>query len=99
MKGSSYMYEVLSDPATALSGEAKASALCKAFNTKETIWEFFDEPAQKDRRNRFGVAMKGVATFQPMELTIKGNIKTTIHSCFLINIKSHLYLQDSTGLH
>lgn len=72
IKGTSYMYEVLSDPSTALSGDGKDSALCRAFNTEETIWDFFDTPAQKDRRHRFGAAMKGVATFQPMEVTIKG---------------------------
>lgn len=73
MKGSSYMYEVLSDPSTALSGDGKDAALCRAFGTKKTIWDFFDEPEQRDRVHRFGVAMKAAATFQPMDLTIKGN--------------------------
>jgi len=72
MKGSYYMYEVLSDPSTAFSSEGKDAALSRAFNTKETIWEFFDEPSQKDRVHRFGVAMQGTARLQPMELTIKG---------------------------
>lgn len=72
MKGASYMYETLSDPSTAFSGDGKDAALCRAFGTKKPIWEFLDEPEQRDRVHRFGIGMKAAATFQPMELTIQG---------------------------
>ncbi len=55
-------------------------------------------PAQKDRRHRFGAAMKGVATFQPMEVTIKGNTGTPFN-VYISKCSENLllHLQVSTG--
>jgi len=71
-KGSSYLYDALSDPVTAFSSEANEAAFCRAFNTNLACWDFYDHPDQRERRRRFGVGMQGVAKLDPIELTIKG---------------------------
>ena len=72
MKGSAYLYETLSDPKMAFSGEANEAALCKALNTNLACWDFFEQPDQKERLNRFGVAMQGMSKLEPLDVTTKG---------------------------
>jgi len=72
IKGSSYLYDTLSDPETAFSSEANEAAFSRGFNTKLACWDFYEQPDQRARRQRFGVGMHGVAKLEPVELTIKG---------------------------
>ncbi|KLO06094.1 S-adenosyl-L-methionine-dependent methyltransferase [Schizopora paradoxa] len=72
VKGSSYLYEALSDPKTAFSGEANEAALCRALNTNLACWDFFELPEQRERLNRFGVAMQGMSKLEPLDVTTKG---------------------------
>lgn len=84
MKCSSFLYESLSDPEFAFSGEANHCALNKAFNYDKPIWEFFEQTTQKERLYRFGVAMEGVQKFEPPNLATTGD--GALHSQNLLNI-------------
>ena len=74
IKGSSFLYETLSDPKTAFSGESNEAALCRAFNTNLTYWDYCEQPEQQARRLRFGVAMQAKSKLEPIELTTKGEL-------------------------
>lgn len=56
-----------------MSGEPNRCALSKAFNYDKPIWEFFEEPPQKERLYRFGVAMEGVQRYEPPDLAVNGD--------------------------
>ncbi|KLO06095.1 S-adenosyl-L-methionine-dependent methyltransferase [Schizopora paradoxa] len=72
IKGASYLYETLSDPKTAFSGEANEAPLCKALNTDLSCWQLYEQPEQQERQHRFGVAMQGISRLEPIEVTTKG---------------------------
>ena len=72
-KCSSYLYESISDPEFALSGEPGHCSLAKAFNYDKALWDFYEEPSQKHRLYRFGVAMEGVKRFEPPDLAVDGD--------------------------
>ncbi|TFK38801.1 O-methyltransferase [Crucibulum laeve] len=59
MKGSAYMAEVFTDPATSHSGDPGASPWNKAFNTDEPIFSWIDRDGNEDRQKRFAVAIAG----------------------------------------
>ena len=72
-KCSSYLYESISDPEFAMSGEPGHCSLAKAFNYDKALWDFYEEPSQKHRLYRFGVAMEGVKRFEPPDLAVDGD--------------------------
>ncbi len=63
----------MSDPEFAMSGEPNRSALNKAFNYDKPLWEFYEEPSQKERLYRFGVAMEGIQALEPPDLAYNGD--------------------------
>lgn len=71
-KTSAYLWENMSDPAVAHSVELKHASFNRAFNQEDPIWAFFDQPEQKGRQQRFGVAMQGVAALEPADSILKG---------------------------
>jgi len=64
-KSVSYLWENLSDPATADSYEVKETAFNRGLSTDLTYWEYFDTPEQAYRLKRFGCGMRGVVALQP----------------------------------
>ncbi|KAK7056304.1 hypothetical protein VNI00_002857 [Paramarasmius palmivorus] len=64
-KAAAFSWETCSDPATAHSGEPDASPFAKAFNKRQTLWSFYEQPEQKFRQNRFGIGMRGIQALQP----------------------------------
>ncbi|KNZ82352.1 Sterigmatocystin 8-O-methyltransferase [Termitomyces sp. J132] len=68
-KASAYAWETLSDPATAKSGDPDKSPFSRAFNTTETIWEFFAQDEMRARR--FNIGMRGVQALQPADAILK----------------------------
>lgn len=71
-KSASYLSETLLDPETAFSGEPTKCSLHRAFQMDKTIFDWFEDPAQKHRLYRFGVAMEGSAKFEPPDLALNG---------------------------
>ncbi|KLO09946.1 S-adenosyl-L-methionine-dependent methyltransferase [Schizopora paradoxa] len=69
-KSAAYLSETLLDPETAFSGGPTKCSLQRAFNTEKTIFDWFEDPDQKHRLYRFGVAMEGAAKFEPPELAL-----------------------------
>ncbi|KAL4259735.1 O-methyltransferase COMT-type [Pleurotus pulmonarius] len=64
-KAAAYSWETLSDPATRLSGDPKASPFARAINSKETLWQFYERPDERDRQHRFDIGMQGIQALQP----------------------------------
>ncbi|KAK7014078.1 hypothetical protein VNI00_019427 [Paramarasmius palmivorus] len=71
-KAAAYSWEACSDPATAHSGEPDASPFAKAFNKRQTLWNFYEQPEQKFRQNRFGIGMCGIQALQPPDAVMNG---------------------------
>ncbi|THH07900.1 hypothetical protein EW146_g9170 [Bondarzewia mesenterica] len=65
-KAAAYAWETLADPATRRSGDPSASPFARAFNTKQTLWQFHERAEESYRNHRFGVGMQGVQAMQPV---------------------------------
>ncbi|EIN06898.1 O-methyltransferase [Punctularia strigosozonata HHB-11173 SS5] len=59
-KSSAYLTETLSDPSTALSDDLTASPFAKAFNTKEPMWAWFEQPENKVVEREFMASVSGL---------------------------------------
>lgn len=70
-KASAYLWENMSDPAVAHSVEVNHAPFNRAFSWDGPVWTFFDQPEQKARQHRFGIAMQGVAALAPNSI-LKG---------------------------
>lgn len=66
-KSAAYLWETMTDPASADSGEVTKTAFNRAFNEELPIWAWFENPDQNLRLRRFGSAMQGVAALQPAD--------------------------------
>jgi hypothetical protein len=62
----------MSDPTVANSVEVNHAPFNRAFNWDGPVWTFFDQPEQKARQHRFGIAMQGVAALEPADSILKG---------------------------
>ena len=71
-KAGTHLYEAISDPETGHSGEVTHTSFNRAFNTELPVWEWYETPEQEHRRKRFGLAMRGVAAFQPPDAILSG---------------------------
>ncbi|THH10457.1 hypothetical protein EW146_g8366 [Bondarzewia mesenterica] len=65
-KAAAYAWETLADPATRHSGDPSASPFARAFNTKQTLWQFHEWAEESYRNHPFGVGMQGVQAMQPV---------------------------------
>lgn len=72
-KASAYSWETLDDPATRFSDEPSEGAFGRAFNTRDTKWEFYDRPIEGYRRDRFAVGMRGIQQIQPQSAILHGS--------------------------
>ncbi|KLO19077.1 S-adenosyl-L-methionine-dependent methyltransferase [Schizopora paradoxa] len=72
LKGAASLFEVMTDPTLAFSGDPKDTGFSKAFNTQKSYWEFMEQPDQKARLYRFGVTMEGLQKLEPPELAVIG---------------------------
>ncbi|KLO13187.1 O-methyltransferase [Schizopora paradoxa] len=70
MKGSSYLYEVLSETKSAFSAETQLSATMRSLGSPLSLWDYYEHPDQKHRLYRFGVAMEGVKNVEPETLPL-----------------------------
>jgi hypothetical protein len=66
-KSAAYLWETMTDPASANSGEVTKTAFNRAFDEELPIWAWFEKPDQNLRLRRFGSAMQGVAALQPAD--------------------------------
>ncbi|KAF8886253.1 S-adenosyl-L-methionine-dependent methyltransferase [Gymnopilus junonius] len=60
-KASAYAWETLIDPTTAKSGDPDA---------KETMWQFYERPAEAFRQRRFNIGMQGIQALQPADASL-----------------------------
>ncbi|KAJ7196313.1 O-methyltransferase [Mycena haematopus] len=65
-KASAYMTETMLDPAGPPTGHMRA------FRTDGSMFQWFEDPNNKKRLTRFGIAMKGTATEEPAETLFRG---------------------------
>ncbi|KAJ7909834.1 O-methyltransferase [Mycena leptocephala] len=65
-KASSYMTDTIVDPA------GPATAHMRAFRTNENMFQWFENPANKLRLLRFGMAMQGSAAEEPEDTIFRG---------------------------
>lgn len=70
MKSATYLWEILSDPATVKSNEPSESAFTKYVGMGKTFWEYYADPAQSFRNGRFNIAMHGIQRLQPPEIML-----------------------------
>ncbi|KAG5331582.1 hypothetical protein C0989_007906 [Termitomyces sp. Mn162] len=68
-KASAYAWETLSDPMTVKSGDPTAAPLSRAFNVKQTYWDFLAHDELRSRR--FNIGMRGVQAMQPANAILK----------------------------
>ncbi|KAJ7885501.1 hypothetical protein B0H14DRAFT_3128139 [Mycena olivaceomarginata] len=67
-KASAYMTDTLIDPAPG----PPSTAHMRAFHTSENMFQWFENPANKARLTRFGIAMQGSAAEEPEDTIFKG---------------------------
>lgn len=72
MKGSSYLYEVLSDPKSAFIADPELCPTTRSLGSPLSLWDYYEQPDQKYRLYRFGVAMEGVKNMEPSTLPLGG---------------------------
>jgi len=70
MKGSSYLYEVLTEPKSASSDDPESCATTRSLGSSKALWDYFEQPDQKYRLYRFGVAMEGAKSIEPIGLPL-----------------------------
>lgn len=72
MKGSSYLYEVLTEPKSAFSADPELCPTTRSLGSPLSLWDYYELPDQKYRHYRFGVAMEGVKHMEPAPLPLGG---------------------------
>ncbi len=72
MKGGSYLYETLTETHSAFSGDPAHCPTTRSVNSPKALWDYYEEPDQKYRLYRFGVAMEGVKNMEPEGLALGG---------------------------
>lgn len=77
-KAAAWAWEVLEDPQTRHSGDTSDSSFGKAFNTKETIWSFYERPENRFRHKRFDLGMAGATATQPADAIISSLFRSPI---------------------
>lgn len=82
-KSASYLTETLLNPETAFSSDPTKCSLQRAFQMDKTIFDWFEDPDQKHRLYRFGVAMEGAAKFERPELALDGALSSPTAECCL----------------
>ncbi|KAF7352021.1 S-adenosyl-L-methionine-dependent methyltransferase [Mycena venus] len=65
-KASAYMTDTMLDPA------GPPTAHMRAFRTNENMFQWFENPANKARLTRFGIAMQGSAAEEPEDTIFRG---------------------------
>ena len=66
-RSATYLYEHLSDPSTASSGDPAQSAFNKASHTDLTLWETFELPGHERQLKCVGLAMTLGAEIDPID--------------------------------
>lgn len=69
-KASAYMTDTLIDPAPG----PPTTAHMRAFRTSENMFQWFENPANKARLTRFGIAMQGSAAEEPEDTIFRGKL-------------------------
>ena len=54
------------------SADPEAAPLSKAFEKKQTLWQFYDSLENSFRERRFGFAMQGVQAMQAPDFILGG---------------------------
>ncbi|KLO06792.1 hypothetical protein SCHPADRAFT_677279 [Schizopora paradoxa] len=72
LKSSAFLLEALTDPQRSFSGEAKDSSFSMALNCDKSYWDFIQQPDQKARLARLGIAMDGTRMVEPPGLALTG---------------------------
>lgn len=67
VRASNFLFENLSDPETASSGDPSKAPFNRAFNSEATMWEIFEQPGHQRELKRFGLAMTVGKEFDPVE--------------------------------
>lgn len=71
-KGSAHLIDHLMDPTTNSSVDPNTAPFNRAFNTPNLMFEWFEEPGNETKRNRFQTAMRTSAAFLPPDLVTGG---------------------------
>lgn len=71
-KSSACLWETMSNPETGLSPETTKAPFNRAFDWPGSFWTWLGQPEQANRQRRFGVAMKGVSSLEPVDSILKG---------------------------
>ncbi|KAF5312467.1 hypothetical protein D9619_003730 [Psilocybe cf. subviscida] len=70
-KGCAYLWENITDPATAHSEEPNHTPFNRGLNWDGSMWAFFNQPEQVARQHRFGIAMQGMAALAPADIILR----------------------------
>ena len=72
MKAASYLQETLFDPKLGASQEPTETATNVAFNTKVSLFEWFESKGNEHRLQRFGITMEGAKQAALPTATLQG---------------------------
>lgn len=71
-KGAGCILEHLTNPGSAFEDDPKYSPMMSAFGEEKGLWEWLEQPSNKMRLHRFGVAMDGINNMQPPDAILDG---------------------------
>jgi len=71
-KASAYLWETVSDPKTAKSGEATETAFSRAVGNGRAYWDFIGQPENAYKQRRFDIGMRGTQMFATAAPIIAG---------------------------
>lgn len=71
-KGAGFVLEHLVDPLSAFEDGPDYSPMMRAFGYDKGMWEWLEQPSNKMRLQRFGIAMHGVNNMQPPDAILRG---------------------------
>ncbi|KAF5379387.1 hypothetical protein D9615_006601 [Tricholomella constricta] len=68
-KASAVVWETLTDPATAYSGDPRAAPVSRAFGIQDSFWDLLGR--DKPRARRFNIGMQGVQALEPVDAILE----------------------------
>lgn len=84
MKAGAWMFENITDPVTGKSEEPQHASVCRAFQLKEPIWNWWEQPENIGRLRRFGAAMSGTNKMQPPQTILSGKLMS-LYASYVVN--------------
>jgi hypothetical protein len=72
-KASAYLWETVSDPKTAKSGEPNEAPFSRAIGNGKTFWQWLEQPKNAFIQHRFDIAMSGIQALTSNAVILSGS--------------------------